>query len=67
VELYLHSPNTPSWRGAQLKRTGTTLLLTVVSVGIIGTSRQKKEGSRLKYVAIKLFHIRSASSLTIIL
>jgi hypothetical protein len=20
VELYLHSPNTPSWRGAQLKR-----------------------------------------------
>jgi hypothetical protein len=26
VELYLHSPNTPSWRGAQLKKsTGTTL------------------------------------------
>jgi hypothetical protein len=26
VELYLHSPNTPSWRGAQLnKSTGTTL------------------------------------------
>jgi hypothetical protein len=25
VELYLHSPNTPSWRGAQLKEsTGTT-------------------------------------------
>jgi hypothetical protein len=21
VELYLHSPNTPSWRGAQLKST----------------------------------------------
>jgi hypothetical protein len=28
VELYLHSPNTPSWRGGQLnKSTGTTLLL----------------------------------------
>jgi hypothetical protein len=27
VELYLHSPNTPSWRGAQLKSTGTTLPL----------------------------------------
>jgi hypothetical protein len=26
VELYLHSPNTPSWCGAQLKKsTGTTL------------------------------------------
>jgi hypothetical protein len=22
VELYLHSPNTPSWRGAQLKHRG---------------------------------------------
>jgi hypothetical protein len=28
LELYLHSPNTPSWRGAQLKKsTGTTLPL----------------------------------------
>jgi hypothetical protein len=28
VELYLHSPNMPSWRGAQLKKsTGTTLRL----------------------------------------
>jgi hypothetical protein len=28
VELYLHSPNTPSWRGAELKRSaGTTLPL----------------------------------------
>jgi hypothetical protein len=27
VELYLHSPNTSSWRGAQLKSTGTTLPL----------------------------------------
>jgi hypothetical protein len=26
VELYLHSPNTPSWRGAQFKKTrGTNL------------------------------------------
>jgi hypothetical protein len=28
VELYLHSPNTPSWRGAQLKKnTGANLPL----------------------------------------
>jgi hypothetical protein len=27
VELYLHSLNTPSWRGAHLKNTGTTLPL----------------------------------------
>jgi hypothetical protein len=25
VELYLHSPNMPSWRGAPLKNTGTTV------------------------------------------
>jgi hypothetical protein len=32
VELYLHSPNTPAWRGAQLKiSTGTTLLLPFTS------------------------------------
>jgi hypothetical protein len=24
VELYLHSPNTPSWRGAQLRNAGST-------------------------------------------
>jgi hypothetical protein len=27
VELYLHSPNTPSWRGAQLKYRGMPLPL----------------------------------------
>jgi hypothetical protein len=27
VELYLYSPNAPSWHGAQLKNTGTTLPL----------------------------------------
>jgi len=27
AELYFHSPNTPSWRGAQLKNAGTTLPL----------------------------------------
>jgi hypothetical protein len=26
VELYLHSPNAPSWRGAQLGSTGTGML-----------------------------------------
>jgi hypothetical protein len=24
VELYVHSPSTPSWRGAQLKKTGNS-------------------------------------------
>jgi len=28
VELYLHSPNTPSWRCAQLKSAGTTVPFT---------------------------------------
>jgi hypothetical protein len=35
VELYLHSPNTPSWRGAQLKHRNNftfTLLLPLTSV-----------------------------------
>jgi hypothetical protein len=36
VELYLYSPNTPSWRGSQLKNTGTTLpLLDIGSQSII--------------------------------
>jgi hypothetical protein len=26
IELYLHSPNTPSWHGAQLKRSTGTIL-----------------------------------------
>jgi len=26
VELYLHSPNTPSWRGAQFKKSTVTTL-----------------------------------------
>jgi len=26
VELYLHSPNTPSWRGAQLKNAEAQIL-----------------------------------------
>jgi hypothetical protein len=31
VELYLHSPNTPPWRGAQFKKgTGTTLPLSLL-------------------------------------
>jgi hypothetical protein len=34
VELYLHSPKTPSWRGALLS-TGTTLLLPFTIIIII--------------------------------
>jgi competence protein ComGC len=36
VELYLHSPNTPSWSGAQLKhRENFTFIIVVVVVIII--------------------------------
>jgi hypothetical protein len=28
MELYLHSPNTPSWRGAQLKKHRDTFTFT---------------------------------------
>jgi hypothetical protein len=36
VELYLHSPITPSWRGAQLKEaTGTTLPLPLIIVVVV--------------------------------
>jgi hypothetical protein len=38
VELYLHSPNTPSWRGAQLKekhRDNFTFIVVVVVVVVI--------------------------------
>jgi len=46
VELYLNSPNTPSWRGAELKHrdftfttftttTTTTTTTTVISDGIV--------------------------------
>jgi hypothetical protein len=32
MELYLHSPNTPSWRGAQLKKsTGTPLPYLIIT------------------------------------
>jgi hypothetical protein len=35
MELYLHSPNTPSWCGAQFKKgTGTTLPLPVSFVSV---------------------------------
>jgi len=27
VELYFHSPNTPSWRGAQLKQKNVSIIL----------------------------------------
>jgi hypothetical protein len=32
VELYIHSPNTPSWRGAQLKHRNKFILLVFVCV-----------------------------------
>jgi hypothetical protein len=36
VELYVHSPSTPSWRGAHLKRTGTTLPFTFFTLTPVG-------------------------------
>jgi hypothetical protein len=39
VELYIHSPNTPSWRGALLKNsTGTTLPLLLLGLRIARAS-----------------------------
>jgi hypothetical protein len=36
VDLYIHSPNTPSWRGAQFKKnTGTTLPLPFTIDGLV--------------------------------
>jgi hypothetical protein len=32
VELYLHSPNTPAWRGAQLKQVVMSYILHVICV-----------------------------------
>jgi hypothetical protein len=40
VELYLHSPNTPLWRGAQLKQHKTTLPLPLVICSFRRSSRQ---------------------------
>jgi hypothetical protein len=43
VELYIHSPNTPSWRGAQLKTsTGTTCPFKVISIGTYTQPRTSK-------------------------
>jgi len=33
VELYLHSPNTPSWRGAQLKHRDTFTFTFICTIG----------------------------------
>jgi hypothetical protein len=35
VELYLHSPNTPLWRGAQLKHRDFTFAFVVVVVVVV--------------------------------
>jgi hypothetical protein len=35
VELYLHSPNTPSWRGVQLKRHRATLPLHLHAIAMV--------------------------------
>jgi hypothetical protein len=35
VELYLHSPNTPSWRGAQLKHRDNFIFLTFMMCGLV--------------------------------
>jgi hypothetical protein len=35
VELYLHSPDTPSWHGAELKKQRTTLPYTICMLGTV--------------------------------
>jgi hypothetical protein len=35
VELYLHSPNTPSWRGAQLKHKENFIFIIIIIIIII--------------------------------
>jgi len=35
MELYIHSPNTPSWRDAQLKKTQGQLYFTFTSCQVI--------------------------------
>jgi hypothetical protein len=32
MELYLHSPNTPSWRGAQLKHRANFIFILIICV-----------------------------------
>jgi hypothetical protein len=50
VELHLHSPNTPSWHGAQLKKsTGTTLPVPYLNLNV----RSPYGAGSLKTVAYK--------------
>jgi hypothetical protein len=35
VELYFHSPSTPSWRGAQLKHWDFTFIIIIIIIIII--------------------------------
>jgi hypothetical protein len=52
VELYLHSPNTPSWRGAQLKHRDNFTLLSYV-FKMTGLLRQLHATSGLEIVFSK--------------
>jgi hypothetical protein len=49
VELYLHSPKTPSWRGAELN-TGTTLPLHLLHYLLGSMTRRGKEFSIFQHV-----------------
>jgi hypothetical protein len=52
VELYLHSPNTPSWRGAQLKkrqRDNFTFMFILHSAILTSKSRDSSVGIALGY------------------
>jgi len=44
VNLHLHSPNTPSWRGAQLKRSTETTLPLPNVISVIKSSRMRLAG-----------------------
>jgi len=53
VELYLHSPNTPSWRGAQLKKAQVQLYLLLFTRfnddGLVAVALRKKLSAYSNY------------------
>jgi membrane-anchored protein YejM (alkaline phosphatase superfamily) len=63
VELYIHSPNTPSWRGAQLKQGQLYLTLNVCSLLSLShhTKQRIKLSVEISFVILKhrIFRVTS--------
>jgi hypothetical protein len=45
VELYLHSPNTPSWRGAQLKKKHWDNFIVDLNISTINSEQEITEAN----------------------